>query len=399
MMSSSQENSSFELAEPSQYTFLTDNQSFNEHCSQWLEKDFLAIDTEFIRISTFYPKIGLIQVCDGSNNFLIDPLVIDDWTQFKALMLKPSVIKIFHSCSEDLLVFFAFLNVIPKPIFDTQIATAFLNEGFALSYQNLVKARKNIEIPKGETRSDWRQRPLTDQQLKYAALDVAYLPEIFHWQTNKLEELGKLTWHTEECQRLISLSESEVQVDFSLYYLNIKSAWQLNKIQLGALKCLAAWREERARTRDKPRNWIIKDKELVAIAKALPENKQQLLSMENIHNSFVHHEGDEILQLILSVHALDESALPELVPRPLSGGQKNKLKKAQIFAEEEAGSLLIPVELFARKRCIMALYLNIIQAQSQTEELEIIEENIIIPEELQGWRKPLLLHSLLEILK
>lgn len=396
-MNSSQENFNFELAEPTQYTFLTDNQSFNEHCSLWLEKEFLAIDTEFIRVSTFYPKIGLIQVCDGINNYLIDPLIIDDWSQFKNIMLKSSILKIFHSCSEDLLVFFAFLKVIPTPIFDTQIATAFLNEGFALSYQNLVKIRKNIEIPKGETRSDWRQRPLTEHQLKYAALDVAYLPEICRWQTNKLEEIDKLTWHQDECQRIISLYESEVQVDFSLYYLGMKSAWQLNAVQLGALKFLAAWREERARLRDKPRSWIIKDKELIAIAKALPENKPQLSSMANIHKSFVQHEGDDILELIQNVKSLDESELPELMPRPLTTGQKNKLKKAQAFAEEKASSLLVPVELLARKRCIMALYLNILQAQAQG--LEINEENIIIPEELRGWRKEILLHSLLEILK
>lgn len=398
-MNSSMESSIKELANPNHYIFLTENQSLNEYCAAWLGQDFLAIDTEFIRTSTFYPKTGLIQICDGRQNYLIDPLKIDDWSQFKELMLRPSLMKIFHSCSEDLLVFFAFLDIIPQPIFDTQIATAFLDGGFSLSYQNLVKDRKDIEIPKEETRSDWLQRPLTDKQLKYAALDVAYLPEIFKWQTRELEKSGKLVWFQEECERLIQTYESEVQADFSLYYLNIKSAWQLNNRQLAALQMLASWREERARQRDKPRNWIIKDKELVAIAKSLPADKQQLSTIANLHSSFVRYENVEILQLIQNANQMIESELPELPLRPLSGGQKNKLKKAQLVVEEKAKVLAMPVELLARKRCLMALFTNIIQAQAQDQQLEINEETINIPEELQGWRKPHLLQPLLEILQ
>ncbi|MDC0598955.1 ribonuclease D, partial [Gammaproteobacteria bacterium] len=299
------------LLEPSDYTLITDNQSLNALCSRWENNDFLALDTEFIRTSTFYPKVGLIQVCDNHKNYLIDPLEIDDWDFFTALMIKPSLTKIFHSCSEDLLVFFAFLGVIPRPIFDTQIATAFLNEGFALSYQNMVKERVNIDIPKDETRSDWLQRPLTDEQLQYAALDVAYLPEIFNWQTQQLQASGKLGWLQEECERLIQQYQSEVNSDFNDYYLNIKAAWQLDSRQLGVLQKLASWREERARKRDKPRSWIIKDKQLVAVAKSFPESKQHLSLIPEISANFVNYEGSEVLEIVSQMKSVEEALLPE----------------------------------------------------------------------------------------
>src|SRR5690606_13689065 len=131
----------------------------------------------------FYPKVALIQVADASSITLIDPLTIHDWEPFRALMTNEHIAKIFHSCSEDLLVFFSFLGILPGPIFDTQIATALLNEGVGLSYQNLVKLRFDVDLPKGETRSDWLQRPLTQEQLDYAALDVAYLYET--WQAQR----------------------------------------------------------------------------------------------------------------------------------------------------------------------------------------------------------------------
>src|SRR5690606_33678698 len=109
-----------------------------ECCLRWAACEALALDTEFMRVTTFYPKVALIQVADASSITLIDPLTIHDWEPFRALMTNEHIAKIFHSCSEDLLVFFSFLGILPGPIFDTQIATALLNEGVGLSYQNLV---------------------------------------------------------------------------------------------------------------------------------------------------------------------------------------------------------------------------------------------------------------------
>ena len=378
----------YELAEPNEYSLIEDNESLNALCLSWADNAFLAMDTEFIRTSTFYPKMGLIQICDGQANYLIDPLVIDDWDLFKGLMIKPELLKIFHSCSEDLLVFIAFLGIIPQPIFDTQISTAFLNEGFALSYQNLVKGRKGIEIPKGETRSDWLQRPLTPEQFKYAALDVAYLPEIYAWQAQRLADTGKLSWLEEDCLRLVQLYKTEMTGDFESYYLSMKGAWQLNSRQLGALQKLASWREQRARKRDKPRSWIIKDKELIAIAKALPEDIKLLALIPGIATNFIHYEGSEVLQIIQDAKVMPEASLPERLAAPLTTGQKNKLKKAQLLVEEKAQTLALPAEILARRRCLLALFTNVLESKGG---------EVVIPEELRGWRKDYLVAPLLEI--
>ena len=148
------------------WTLVDDDAALAASCRRWASCEALALDTEFMRVSTFYPKIALIQVADGTSITLIDPLRIHDWSGFAALMTDPAITKVMHSCSEDMLVFHTFLNVLPTPVFDTQIATALLNEGVGISYQNLVKQRFGIELPKGETRSDWLQRPRTAQQLE-----------------------------------------------------------------------------------------------------------------------------------------------------------------------------------------------------------------------------------------
>ncbi len=221
--------------------------------------------------TTFFPQVGLVQVNAGKGNHLIDPLEIADWGAFCELMVDPAITKVFHSCSEDLQVFMAVMQLVPSPVFDTQIAASLLNLGFGCSYQNLVRHYLEIDLPKGETRSDWLQRPLYDRQLNYAALDVACLPSIYLAQQTSLSEAGRLTWLEEECTTLIDQYQRELEGDFSAMFLGLKGAWQLSQRQLGVLKKLAEWRELRARKRDKPRNWIIKEKQLIDIARLCPQ--------------------------------------------------------------------------------------------------------------------------------
>ena len=224
------------------YILVEDDQTLNDLCQLWQDSHYLAMDTEFIRTSTFYPHVGLIQINAGAGNYLIDPLKINDWEAFKALMTRQSITKIFHSCSEDLQVFMVKLQLIPSPVFDTQIGAAFLNEGFGNSYHALVVDCFDIDLPKGETRSDWLQRPLQDKQLHYAAQDVAYLPTIYMKQLKLLEEKGRLPWFQQECESLLNTYRKEMAADFYEYYVNIRGGWQLNSPQLHILRQLAQWR-------------------------------------------------------------------------------------------------------------------------------------------------------------
>ena len=149
-------------------------QEFEELCSKWRSEKFLAIDTEFIRTNTFYPKLGLLQIADTNNCYLIDPLCISEWSPF-AQLLNLDIEFCIHSCSEDLNLLHTSISMMPREIFDSQLAAAFLGLGYSLSYQGLVKLLLGEEIPKDETRADWLKRPLTDTQLQYAANDVSYL--------------------------------------------------------------------------------------------------------------------------------------------------------------------------------------------------------------------------------
>lgn len=373
-----------------QYELVTTDERLAQLCREWHEQPYLAMDTEFIRTTTFYPHVGLIQInAGGQTNYLIDPLPISDWQDFRELMRNPAITKVFHSCSEDLQVFMAAMDLVPAPLFDTQIAAALLNQGFGISYQNLVNLCMGIELPKGETRSDWLQRPLTETQCQYAALDVDCLPEIYLAQRDALSALGRLTWLEEECDTLLQQYRHEMLGDFSTFYLNIKGAWQLNRRQLAILKELANWRELRARKRDKPRNWIIRDKNLIDIARRVPTRIEQIADMEGIGKQFLRFEGRELLDLVANAAALPESEYPDMLPRPLDGRAKNQLKRGQRFVEEQAAKLDVPVEMLARKRWLV----SILQDMPLTGE-----DDDRLPVELTGWRKPILLPGLLEAL-
>jgi ribonuclease D len=374
------------------WTLIDDDAALLACCRKWASCAALALDTEFMRVSTFYPKVALIQVSDGNEITLIDPLRIQDWSAFAALMTDPAITKVMHSCSEDMLVFHTFLRVLPSPVFDTQIATALLNEGVGLSYQNLVKLRFGIELPKGETRSDWLQRPLTSEQLEYAALDVAYLPQCWQAQLAELTEKGREEWLREDSARQVQQYAAELASDFSDYYLNFKAAWQLNPQQLVALKKLAAWRERRARKRDKPRSWIVKDNALFAFAQNLVTTKAQLAAIEEVNDNFVRFEGDEVLALIREALEVPVDDCPPPLPKPLTQGQKGRLRKAQDFVEAKGRELGVPPEVLGRKRTLQGLLQALIDAQKNDTAPRI-------PDDLQGWRRPLLLDALMEILQ
>ncbi len=381
------------------YVLINDNEILNQRCEDWQGLSYLALDTEFMRTDSFYPKVALLQVSDGQNNYLIDPLTISDWQKFQSLMLAPEITKIFHSCSEDLLVFIYHFGILPSPIFDTQVANAFLNQGFALSYQNMISEQFDINLPKGETRSNWLQRPLSQQQLNYAALDVVYLPEIYLRQKTALAEVDKLAWVDEDCQRLLSNYKEELDQDFSQTYRNIGAAWQLDEKQLLILKMLAEWREKRARQRDKPRNWIIKDKELLNIAKTIPENITQLGQIEGLNTNFINYEGQSVLKLVQKAFEQENVLLPEKIARPLSGAQKKQFKKAQALVERKAEELNLPTEVLGRKRTLLSLYQSILELKNAADEGIIEIEKISLPDELLGWRHDILVKELIEIMQ
>lgn len=373
------------------YQQVQDDAGLAASCLRWQQVPALALDTEFMRVTTFYPKAALFQVSDGEEITLVDPLGISDWTPFKALLLDASIVKILHSCSEDLLVFLDALQVLPAPLYDTQVAASMLEHGLSVSYQNLVKHYMGVELPKAETRSDWLQRPLTPQQLDYAALDVAYLHQMWELQRQQLERLGRSHWMTEECARLSESYADEIAGDFSGYYRNFGSAWQLGPRQLAALQKLAEWRERRARQRNKPRSWIVKDPALFAMAQGMVGSKAQLAQIPEVSDNFIRFEGEQVLALIDSVRQLPEAECPPPLPKPFSQGQKNRLRKARELIESRAAELGVSPEFLGRKRTLHALFF----AMDDKGRVDTAR----LPAELLGWREPLILEELIGVLR
>lgn len=383
--------SAIALMPPVAYDYVQDDAALAACCRGWQQARALALDTEFMRVTTFYPKAALFQISDGGGITLVDPLGITDWSPFKALLVDAGILKILHSCSEDLLVFLDALGVVPAPLYDTQVAASMLEHGLSLSYQNLVKHYMGVELPKAETRSDWLQRPLTPQQLEYAALDVAYLHQVWELQGLQLQQLGRGHWLREECERLSEGLADEISGDFSAYYRNFGAAWQLGPRQLAALQALAAWREQRARQRNKPRSWILKESALFALAQGMVTSKAQLAQIPEISENFVRFEGDQVLALIEAARQLPESECPPPLPKPFTQGQKNRLRKARELVEAKAAQLGVSPEFLGRKRTLHALF-HAIDGSGEVDTARV-------PGELLGWREPLLLNELIAVLR
>ena len=334
--------------------WIDSNERLEECCGKWEEAQLLALDTEFVRTTTYYPIAGLLQINDGSCTFLIDPLEIDDWYPLVELFESESLTIAMHACSEDLEVLQMEIGSVPKCILDTQIATAFLGGAASLGYANLVQRELNVEIPKSETRSDWLQRPLSKPQVQYAALDVEYLYVLAKKLENDLVHVDRLEWVKEEGRRLYQNFKRLQDVNHS--FKRVKSAWKLSRRKLAVLVALCRWRENYAQQHDIPRNRVIKEKALFELALNCPKHISKLRTIEGISERVIRSQGATIIRLVAEQLNLDEADLPVAIEAPLTKADQEpyKLLKSRIHALADA--LNIAPELLFKKKEIEALY-------------------------------------------
>lgn len=335
---------------------VVDNSRLRELCDQWMTRDCLAIDTEFMRVSTFYPKAGLIQVGDAGRNFLLDPLVLTDWQPFVDILTHPGIIKIIHSCSEDLVLFYSEFKCAPAPLFDTQRAAAFLGYGFSMSYLNLVFKLMDTVLEKSETRSDWLQRPLSADQVRYAALDVEHLPALYSHLKLGLEQRGFFEYFRSECDQLSLVAQSAENASaWEEIYLGMGAAWRLNRAQLGVLKQLCVWREHTARARNKPRTWIARDADLIELAQKMPADRIQLGQLKEITRSLQTQDASTILAMIAESQPVSVEDAERVDGLPLTQEQRRVLKLCQQQISTLADATGIAPELLARKKHLVQL--------------------------------------------
>ena len=329
----------------------------------------VGLDTEFVRISTFHPKPGLIQIAVDHDAFLIDPLGDLD---LKALShaLTGTTVSILHAAQEDYEVLFRLTGSIPSPVFDTQVAYALLNDKISLSLSGLVAELLGKELSKEQTRSDWMKRPLSEAQYQYAKEDVLVLEPIYEILCQQLEQAGRLDWMHEE-MRSIKERNATILVDGDLEAQVYKfgNAWRLSPEGMSRLVHLVQWREDVARRTDKPRKHVLGDQSLFSLATAGRVGRHhQLVSQHGLTDKQADRFGSELKRVLND--ALEAGAIAP-PPPPLSKRLKDVLKERQTKVEAIAKDLGIAPEMLVKKRQLVAS----------------LDGRQWMP---SGWRKPLL---------
>ncbi|MFB4392273.1 MULTISPECIES: ribonuclease D [unclassified Pseudomonas] len=364
--------------------WIRDDQSLAEHCRRWRELPFVALDTEFMRVDTFYPKAGLVQIGDGKHAYLIDPLLIRDWRPLAELLEDGAVVKVLHACSEDLEVLLRLTGKLPQPLFDTQLAAGYLNIGFSMGYSRLVQEVLGLELPKGETRSDWLQRPLSETQVSYAAEDAVHLAELFEALRPRLSD-DKYAWVLDDGAELVAQLRREVEPE-SLYR-DVKLAWKLQPQQLSVLRELCAWREREARGRDVPRNRILKEHALWPMAKGQPSSLSALAKIDDMHPRTIRQDGEFLIELMQRAAALPPEQWPQPLPEPLPIEAAGILKRLRAVGQAEGERLQIAPELMLRKKTLEAL----LKSGYPNGPYQL-------PDSLRGWRRERMGQALLDSL-
>ena len=361
------------------FTVITDNTALLEICNLAQQQSAVALDTEFMRVSTYFPKLGLIQLYDSERVSLIDPLAITDFSPFVALLSNPKVLKILHSCSEDLLVFLQKFDQLPRPMIDTQIMARFLGLGTSAGLAKLAQQYLNVEIDKGATRTNWIKRPLSDIQLQYAAGDVWYLLPLYHILE---KELAKTPWEQavrDDCELALSKTHKLQERDSEKAYLDIPNVWKLNPLELSRLRILAQWRQNVGIERDLALSYIVKSDNLWKVAKNNPRNTSEMLEMGLTENE-VRVRGKKILQLLAQARHISSNDYPKPIERI---SEDPRYKKTIRLLQEKVNSLMpegLTPEIVASKRTLEELIKWVWKYDCSQDKL---------PELLIGWRKPI----------
>lgn len=339
--------------------------------------DFVALDTEFMRESTYFPKLCLIQAANAGACAVLDPLTLPDLAPLWQFLGDRARIKVLHAARQDLEVLATATRdpAVPGPIFDTQIAAALLGYPAQIGYGSLVAERLGHTLAKGHTRTDWTRRPLAPEQLQYAEDDVRYLVPLYLDLRAALQAAGRLDWLYEETRELEGLDLHGADPDAA--WRRLKGLDRLQPQQRATLKLLAQWREAAAIKHDKPRGWILADDALREIAERLPATIRDLEDVRNVPPGVVRRRGEEILELIERgrADAVNEAAASN-PPRP-QPQQLALVTKLMNLARETARHAKINAELLATRRDVEQLVFA-----RRTEHL------------LSGWRREIIGESL-----
>jgi ribonuclease D len=352
---------------------ITRNEELASACARLATAPYVAVDTEFMREQTFWPKLCLVQIAADSAEVLIDSQAPSlDLTPLFDLMVNEKVLKVFHSARQDIEIVHHLSGVIPHPIFDTQVAAMVCGFGEAVSYSMLVKRLLNRNLDKTSRFTDWSRRPLSERQLTYAIGDVTHLRDLYPKLKAQLDQSERASWLNEEMA---------VLTDPATYELHPEQAWRRLKMRiktpkaLAVLMELAAWREREAQTQDVPRARILKDEALYDIASQTPRTQEDLGSLRTLHNGFARSmRGRAVLEAVARGLERDPKTIPPIERgEPMPPEAQAVVDLLRVLLKARAGSHGVAPKLIAT-----------------SDELEEIarSDDTDVPV-LRGWRKKL----------
>ena len=289
-------------------SYISTTAELSSYLNKIQDTSLLAIDTEFLREKTYYPRLCLLQLATEDTSAIVDPLVLEDLSLLRPIMTDPRVTKVFHAGDQDRAILFRLFDRPVTPVFDTQSAAMVLGFPQQMGLAALVKSYCDVTLNKTDSFTDWAQRPLRETQLKYAIEDVLYLPRIYREMRDKLEKNGRMAWLEQDFRRM---ANSELyRIDPYQRWRKVKRSSSLTRRQLAILRELAAWRELTAQKRDYPRNWIITDELMIEIAHREPENTEELFKIRGLQERLGKSWSKEVVAAVQRALATPEDMWP-----------------------------------------------------------------------------------------
>ncbi len=352
-------------------TPITTTAELTAFCEQLRGQPYVAVDTEFMRETTYWPKLCLIQAATPTAEAVIDPLSPDmDLSPFLAVMADPSIEKVFHAARQDVEIF-SNLGAIPIPLFDTQIAGMAAGFGEQIAYDALVRHMLKIDLDKSSRFTDWARRPLSEAQLTYALADVTHLARLFPMLRGRLEESGRLAWVTEEMRAM---------TDPALYDVEPENAWKRLRPRrhtskyLSVFRAVAAWRERTAQTRDQPRGRILKDEAIDELATQTPTDADGFNRLRSVPKGFAGSKfGPELIEAIREAVKNADTYAPQTA-------------KSGPSAPQAAGAVVELLKVLLKARAEDADVASKLIATVADLEKIAADDNADTPA-LQGWRR------------
>lgn len=341
-----------------------------------------GLDTEFIKVDTLWPKLGVFQINVNNQVFLLDGTTLD-LTHFWTRIFKAKQ-NIFHACGEDIDLIYHYSDESHlNNVFDTQVALSFLGHGLQVSYQNALKQMLNIDIDKDQTRSDWLARPLTDDQKNYAANDVLYIMQLADELKKELSKKSLYEHVLEDCRHLTLDIATETPKE--KLYLDVGN-YRHSRRQLMQLQLLSIWREEMVKALNQPRSFILKNSTMIDLVEKNPKNLFQLSQIKDIRANVIREYGKIILDIIKELPPQED--WPLRIARPIRHSSQGVTQSVDALIENISAEVDIPKEVLMRKKWLGSLYQHVVFHGDEQD----------LPQYLLGWRYDMLTQPLIQLL-